>query len=322
VAIDAKTPLPTPDGWTAASDIRPGDLVFCSDGGTQRVLSVQSHIPSACYRVELSGGLSIVGDHNMTFSLQCRKWRNRLQMWIRNQSSKFAKKRFRRPLAVRSVAQMLDEGLDDNRNRKKWALTNIEPLRYPHVDLPVPPYVLGLWLGSMTKSGRHWVRGKDMERISKKCRRHGFFITQNRGEFFFRPSVRESFTFAGAPIPDKIPSSYLESDVESRQMLLEGLIDSEDAKKQAHGEECYTIQDSWLSAKRKQQLLESLGHTTSLTKRDDRARFALNFCKILTPAPKNRRQIVKIDKIRPRQCVHIVTEHDFVAAEGFLSVKM
>lgn len=323
MAIEASTPLPTPNGWTPASALRPGDLLFKPRGGAQAIGSVQAYIPAACYRVTFSDGTYLVGDKHARLMLQDHGWRLKQHMWFKNQSSKYAKKKFRRPLKPKSFAELYKGPLVDARGRKCWSLQAVSPLEYPQVDLPVPPYVLGLWLGSVTPTGRHWLGDKDFNKLQRKVRAVGFALSRKRKGgwlFSFRPAVREAFTFAGAPIPDKIPQSYLEADIDSRQALLDGLFDAGDARIVKNPKDSYVINDSWSSARRKQQLLESLGYVTSLTKKNQETNYKLFFAKMPQNKDKIRRFVTKVEKIAPSQCVHVALEGEFVAGEGFLAV--
>ena len=320
MAIAATTPVPTPNGWTLASDLRSADFVFKPRGGAQAIGSVQSYIPTECYRATFDDGLEIVGDKHMAFALQDRVWRLHQDLWFKGQSSKYAK-RFRRQLKTKTVAELYGEDLLDNRGRKKWSLQTVSPLEYPTMDLPVPPYVLGLWLGTMERSGRHFTTGRDFNKMQKMVRQFGFNLTRNgyhgREQFHFRPSVRESFTYARAEIPTEIPQYYLEANVESRELLLQGLIDARNIKEYGKN---WRVFDAWISIRRKQQLVESLGYRTNLSKNPHETPFELVFPKKKENPALMRRFLSKIEKITPTQCVHIAVDGEFVAGEGFLAV--
>ena len=326
MAVAASTPVPTPSGWVLASDLSPGDYVFEPGGSAQAILSVQSYIPAHCYEVAFCDNLTVTGDKHMSFMVQDKKWRDNQATWFNNQGKRYAKGKFRRPLLQRSAEQIKREGERLPTGTSRYALQNISPLKYPHVDLPVPPYVLGLWLGSLAPSGHHWLGKKDYNKMQRRVREVGFSLTKRQHrwkslwEFFIRPSVRESFTFAGAVIPDLIPQSYLEADVDSRVALLDGLLDAHNARESKEIPGVYMIRDSWLAIRRKQQLVEGLGMQTKLLKHKNATKYELRF-KLRDKNPaKNRRFIKKVTKISPTQCVHVVTERPYVVGEGFFAV--
>ena len=325
MAIAAKTPLPTPNGFVLASELKPGGYVFDHEGRPTKVLSVQSYIAPDCYEVHFDDGVTIQGDRHMAFLLQTRSYRDKQAQWFKNRHSKYAK-RLRKQLERRTVAELAKEELTLGRGHVKYTLQTTGPLQYPHVDLPVPPYIFGLWIGSLAPSGHHWLRNDDFNSMQKKARAVGFNLVRRRHrwgyavEFFIRPSVRESFTFAGASIPDMIPNSYLEADVDSRMALIDGLMDAKDIRESKKWPGKMMTRGAWLPIRRKQQLVESLGMVSRLLKEDQNTLFELNFRMRNENPAKTRRKVRKITKISAQECVHVETESGFVAGEGFLRV--
>ena len=325
MAIAAQTPVPTPRGFVLASDLKPGGHIFNPEGAPGQILSVQSYVSPECYEVHFDDGLTVKGDRHMAFMLQTRNYRIQRDRWFKNRGSPFAK-RFRKQLERRNAADLYKEDLTLDRGHVKYTLPAAGPLQYPHVDLPVPPYILGLWIGSMSPSGHHWLKNDDFNSMQKKARAVGFNLTKRRHrwgylvEFFIRPSVRESFTYAGAPIPDLIPQSYLEADVDSRLALLDGLMDAKDVRESGSWPGRFITRDSWLSIRRKQQLVEGLGMISKLFKYDQHTHYELNFRLRNENSAKNRRKLRKITKISSQMCVHVETEAGFVAGEGFIAV--
>jgi hypothetical protein len=308
-----------------AADLKPGDYVFDFCGEPQEVLSVQSYVSPDCYEVTFDDGLSLIGDRHQALELQTVKWRDRHAQWLRNQGSPFAKKRFRRPLERRTLAELHGGTL---RHKHKWeySLQNTDPLRYPQVDLPVPPYILGLWFGSKKPSGNHKIEPANFNRAQKRARQVGFNLLMGRGRasrythLHIRPSVRESFTFAGAPIPDMIPQSYLQADLDSRLALFDGLVDAEYIRKSQDVPGMLIARDTWREIRRLQQLVEGLGMVSRLLKDPGDTKYKLHFRPRNENSTKNRRFLRKIEKIGSKMCVHVECERKFVVGEGFLVV--
>lgn len=325
MAIAAKTPLPTPNGFVLASELKPGDYVFNHEGIPTKVLSVQSYVAPHCYEIAFGDGVKIEGDRHMAFLLQTRNYRKQQASWFKHRNSKYAK-RFRKKLERRTAAQLSKEPLVIPSQHSAYHLQTTGPLQYPQTNLPVPPYIFGLWIGSLSPYGKHWLKNDDFNSMQKKARAVGFNLVRKRlranrnTEFFIRPSVRESFTFAGAPIPDLIPQSYLEADVDSRMALLDGLMDAKDVTESKRWPGRMMIRDAWLPIRRKQQLVESLGMVSRLLKRNDETIFELNFRMRDENPVKTSRKLQKVTKIGAQMCVHIETETGFVAGEGFLRV--
>jgi hypothetical protein len=325
MAIAAQTPVPTPKGFILASDLKPGGYIFNPEGVPNQILSVQSYVAPDCYEAHFDDGLTIEGDRHMAFMLQTRAYRDQQARWFKNRNSQFAK-RLRRPLEKRTLAELAKEDLTLERGHAKYTLQTTGPLQYPHVDLPVPPYVFGLWIGSLAPSGHHWLKNDDFNSMQKKVRAVGFNLVRRRHrwgyavEFFIRPSVRESFTVAGAPIPDIIPQSYLEADVDSRMALLDGLRDARNITESKLNPGQFMIRDAWRGIRRKQQLVEGLGMVSRLMKCDTETKYELVFRLRHENCAKTRRKIRKIAKKSAQMCVHVETESGFVAGEGFIAV--
>jgi len=325
VAVESSTPIPTADGWKRAIDLSAKDLVFDQSGAPQRVLSVQSWIPSECYEVHLDDGLTVVGDRHLTFPCQTKNWREHFCRWFNRKSSRKPKE-FRSALWKGSVRDILRSGLIDDRGKKNFSIGAAGPVQFPSVDLPVPPYVFGLWIGTRTPTGRHWLRpGMDINRIRSRLRGLGFAVVSKKHKngdtmLEFRPSVLTYFAAMGFGVPDEIPFSYIMSSPEQRSELLSGLVDARDVFVGRDSTKCVTHDPSWRSVRRKQALLESLGFKTRLHTPSKSSSFSLFSDICDTKRVKNKRFIVKIDKKQPKQCVHVVCERPFLAGEGFIAV--
>jgi hypothetical protein len=162
-------------------------------------------------------------------------------------TSKSERKRGR-PGSVRStreIAQTLRAG-DEWNHHVALAL----PARYPGQQLPVDPYVLGVWLGDGTAATAEVTVGRGDEQILDEIANAGYAVWKSSGERAFRIGglsrrhvgrVRDPMTgqyalddsltselHAMGLIGRKhIPEIYLRSSVEQRLSLLQGLMDSD-----------------------------------------------------------------------------------------------
>jgi replicative DNA helicase len=324
MALTADTPVPTANGWVRAADLRVGDVVFNPSGGAQPVKVVQTYIPDSCYRVQFDDGLTLEGDRRLTLKLQTKNYRDAYSKWIKNRGKKYSKPN-RSNLAPRTMHELYKGDLRHPDGRWQYSVQNVEPLAFPWVDLPVPPYVFGIWFGSLGPTGRHYVRTMDVEHVKKRLRQYGFTILVKKRKngtkvLEFRPSVKDSFLFAGAEIPKNVPFYYILSAPEQRRELLEGILDSGTcnfhAKLQKHA-----IFDKRMDVIRRfQSLLESLGYKTVLDKRPDRAHYNLFFRKNPKNSPLARRFVRKVAKVEPKACVHVAADDQIVVGEGFIPV--
>lgn len=327
MAVSASTPVPTTEGWLPASKISTSTTVFDQTGAPQPVTGVQLYVPSACYEVHLDDGLAVTGDRHMSFQLQTVKWRMRYASWQKSlATSKYAKKSMKRPLVTKNAAELFKGPLIRADGKTEYSLATAGPAQFPWADLPVPPYVLGFWLGTRTKSGYHWVLpSMDLEQIKKRFRRHGFFIATRKSsggrlKMEFRPSVKDSFLFANQEIPADLPFLYLLSSVEQRQELLEGLEDARDSVKLKNLKKFSFVSRSWRSIRLRQSLLESLGYKTLMTHEKNVDHYRLTYAKNAKSPVYLRRFLKKVKKVAPVQCAHIKTERPMLVGEGFLAV--
>lgn len=325
MAVESSTPIPTADGWKRACDLSAKDVVFDQAGAPQPVLSVQSWIPLECYEVHMDDGLTVVGDRNLAFPCQTKNWREHFCRWFNRKSSRRPKE-FRSAIWDGTVREILTRGLVDDRGKTNFSVGATGPVQFPTVDLPVPPYVFGLWLGTRTPTGRHWLRGNmDLNRIRSRLRGLGFALATRKHKngdtmLEFRPSVTTYFAAMGVGAPDELPFSYLMSSPEQRSELLAGLVDARDVFVRRGSTKCSVQDPSWRSIRRKQALLESLGFKTRLHTPSKSSSFSLFSDICTTNRVKNKRFIVKIDKKQAKQCVHVACERPFLVGEGFIAV--
>jgi replicative DNA helicase len=145
-ALALDTPLPTPTGWTTMGDVAVGDEVFGADGRPTTVVAateVMSGRP--CFEVEFSDGTVIVADAEHQWLTETRASRKSAQAAAvgynryRNQRT-FAEVRTTEHIAGTVRCNTADQRLNH-------AVVNTDPLQLPDAKLPLPPYVLGVWLG-------------------------------------------------------------------------------------------------------------------------------------------------------------------------------
>lgn len=322
MAITADTPVPTTEGWVRAHALTTKHVVFDVNGNPQPVKGVQLYIPAECYEASFHDGVAVRGDRHMSFELQDKTWRDRRATWAKNRGKKGARKSMKRPLKKKSAHELSREALAREDGRREYSLPIASPVKYSWVDLPAPPYVVGVFLATLTPTGRHWLREKhDIKQMRARFREHGHTIVLRKhknGDMLmeFRPSLATSFSVYGEGPPDSIPLSYLSASPEQREQLLEGFLDGHGSKKEL----IQVIEHSWGRIRKLQGLIESLGYLSKLSKHQTRGYFTLDFYKNKQKSSNLYRFLSKINKITPKQCAHVLTERPFLVEEGFLAV--
>lgn len=324
MALTADTQVPTSEEWVRLDMLNKEHVVFDQHGQPTTINTIQHYTPTECYEVEFDDGLVVRGDKNLTLHLQDRVWRNCLTRYMNYPATK-KRRGFSRPLVKKIVSEISELRIG---SRINYSVPNCLPVQYPTRDLPIPPYIFGVWFASLTPTNRMWTRDKPINKMQRIFRSYGHFIKTSKhknGDVLFdiRPSVRDSFLFAGLPIPTSLPFYYLDGSVDQRIELLEGLIDGGLIKKYKSSN-LYVVKDANYHMLRKLQgLIESLGAKTTLHTPYDTPSYTLKFRidgDFSIIYGKNRRFVTKITKIAPQPCVHVDTGTQFLVGEGFIPV--
>jgi len=195
-ALALDTQLPTPTGWTTMGEVAVGDELIGADGRPTRVVAATKVMTGRpCYEVEFSDGSVLTADAE--------------HQWVTTTRAQ----RMPAPVAARTsvgppeFADMLDRGqvsttaqlaeavclaADDPRHRPEVALA--AAFQLPTVDLPIPSYVLGTWLGDSSPAASR-----------------------------YRSDALESLCVGSAK---RIPAAYLRASESQRRLLLAGLLAS------------------------------------------------------------------------------------------------
>ena len=223
LAID--TPVPTPDGWRTMGNLRPGDWVFDAHGHPTPVIAAsETMIDRPCRRVEFSDGTMIVADID-------HQW----QVWTRNDRSRRGRPSIK---TTGEIARTLRQGAEYNNH-----VAQAMPVHYPHQQLSIDPYVLGAWLGDGTSAvavitsadppilRELALAGESVARrsgpIAYSLGVTGKTRDPRTGRYVGNDSLHSRLRALGLLGNKHIPREYLESSVEQRRALLEGIMDTD-----------------------------------------------------------------------------------------------
>ncbi|MHB8727563.1 MAG: LPD5 domain-containing protein [Sulfuricaulis sp.] len=143
-ALALDTPIPTPDGWTTMGEIRVGDKAFDEQGQVCEVLgATEVQLNRPCYDVSFSDGTHIVADaEHLWFTIMQKK------------------------PGIRTTEEILATLKERTRGDNKHSIPLTDALQLPNVELPIPPYVLGVWLGDgATRNARITAGPQDADEI-------------------------------------------------------------------------------------------------------------------------------------------------------------
>ena len=323
MALPANEKILTLDHWKLASQIQVGDYLFDRLGRLTKVTSIQSYMPTKCYRVDFDDGLSIVGDGNLTLYLEDLKYRHRATTWK-------GKNKFRRPLKQIPINKLVDTYLE-----KRYSVPTCGALQFPTQDLPVPPFLFGYWFKSKFKRSLLSVKPEYYEFFEAKLKDLGYeipksYVMQKRLSFEIIPPIEQQLK---PNIPSTIPDNYLMASVEQRVELLSGILMVGRRQYSVKGSYYITTQSKTLLRKL-QWLLDSLGIRSHVNVIPNRRTYILTFrtwYKIHPNHPEERKRVHQarryvnnIEEVKPQLCVHIETDSEdgsYVAAEGFITCR-
>ncbi len=232
-ALALDTPIPTPNGWTTMGELKDGDQVFDEAGKPCNVTYAHEvMLNRPCYEVEFSDGSKVVADSEHLWSTWDKSARKNSR---RNPEGKHGPK-------VRTTQQIAETLMTGRADRMEFnhSVQCSKPAQYePDLSLPIDPYILGAWLGDgSTHSARLACGDKDIEHFLAQIR-DILKIEPNAKRYRTAWEVRLSSGHGcDSKIQSKlrklnmlgnkhIPTRYLQSSVDQRLALLQGLMDTD-----------------------------------------------------------------------------------------------
>lgn len=320
MAILATEKVLTLDYWKMAGDIREGDILFDRLGNPVRVKLAQQYRALNCYEAQFADGLTVAGDAHLKLPIESENYRKQVRKYR-------GKKQFRRKLDPIPVSLLIDKPLTGRENRKEFSVPTAGPLQFPHIDLPVPPFVFGFWFFNRRSTGRLLPPPEFRDIVKEKLRDFGYTPTKHK-EFSTTPTILSHLV---PNVPHKIPNNYLLGSPEQRHELLAGILHSK-TKQYHHGLNKFRFTNRKKElVSQVQYLAESLGCKTRMVYDETKRyytvfiRTRLQFTHEQKPRPIKVRQewrlVADVYEIQPQSCVHIETDgpdNSYLVGEGFI----
>lgn len=231
-ALALDTPIATSYGWTTMADIDTDDDIFDEQGKLCKVTGVTKIMyDHDCYRVTFSDGESLVADGG-------HKWQ---VLDIHRPNKRF----------VMTTEELVKTHKFGVKNNNRYRIDLAKPLQMPDVDLPLDPYVLGVWLGDgHTAGARIFCGNQDVNEMNKNLlacgietrleehRDANWTITLSAEDGRFSASGRgggshgmnatlRSMNLGKTGLKKYIPKVYLRASERQRMSLLQGLMDTD-----------------------------------------------------------------------------------------------
>lgn len=206
------TPVLTPDGWRTHGDLAPGDLVYAPDGTPTRIIGITAK-DLATREVEFSDGERIRVNPEHRWGV----WERGSGFVVRDTAH----------IEARITSGRCANGAMRARYQVDWA----RPLQNPAIDLPIDPWVFGLWLGDgTTGNGRITAGSADVGWVMSEVMRRGYSIGSvnihgDTGVVTFCTLGMRIRSVCG--LEKYIPDVYFRASEDQRRDLLRGLVDSD-----------------------------------------------------------------------------------------------
>lgn len=223
-----ETPIATPSGWTTMGELRVGDQVFDEEGRPTSVTYVSPVRTLDTFRVTFSDGSIIYasGDHlwnTLDFKTIGRH---------RNKEKITDYRNLWHLSETRDTYELRDTPIH-NGYRNHYIPIN-QPLALPTADLPLDPYVFGVWLGDgYSHCASQITMGMTKLHVPGEFAKRGYQMSiaqrlENKFVYSFaRQGVTQALKKMGMKNNKHIPMQYLRASYQQRLDLLRGLMDTD-----------------------------------------------------------------------------------------------
>jgi hypothetical protein len=231
--LERSTLIPTPTGWTTMGEIRVGEELFASDGSICKVTGKSEVKHLSCYRITFDDASTVICDEE--------------HLWA------------------------LDDGqiVPVTELTKYDRINTAKPIQLPEQELPIEPYIFGLWLAEGNKKSAEITNGDDF--IWSEIERLGYKLGVNQNRNTNRNcrthtirDIRQHLLDLDVFWNKHIPEIYMRSSFEQRLALLQGIMDGDGHANKTRNQVVLQSADPNLS-KQYLELILSLGQRATRT---------------------------------------------------------
>ena len=259
-ALCLNTPIPTPNGFVNMGNLKDGDNIYGLDGKVYTITKAHNVLYNReCYKVTFDNGEEIIADAEHLWYTQTKTDRKR-----KNNKEGNVK-------TTKDIFHTLLTKDKEPNHRIPMCLNGID---YDKIELPIIPYVLGLWLGDGATDGSRITIGKrdindavkilenneQFKILKVQENKKGVFAINLTNEKRKQDSLHTMLRLNNLLGNKHIPESYFLSSREQRIELLMGLMDSDGyITPKGHA---YFYNTNLKLVKEVQKLITSLGYKT------------------------------------------------------------
>lgn len=238
-ALSIETPILTANGWKRMADIKVGDCVFNEKGNRTKVIAETEILQNRkCYEISFSDGSQIIADAEHLWKVENYKYRKNKARNV-NTESRFdilgRKKNSFSTTEVKTTKELSKNYIAGKRHN--YSIKVCSPIKFSKKELPINPYMLGVWLGDGNTKGIG-ITVFDKQIISEIKKRDFIVKQKSRGRYsiFTKEKYKRGKGYKGISYKLKeigvydnkhIPDVYKFSDKSQRLELLQGLMDTD-----------------------------------------------------------------------------------------------
>lgn len=322
-------PVWTPKGWVKHGDLQVGDEVFSPNGKIKKVIKLWPKHERQVYELVLDNGATVMecaDQHEWPVTYQRKSKTGKIELRTYNVETRHI---FDPHIPAYTKSGQF-AGYDLSKERLLYRtpfIANIQPLEESKKDLPIDPYLLGLWLGDGISKTRDVCGLKeDLEVYKQYTPWPNQELRHSDGNvYLLQVCERAELNCLNLLQNKHIPAIYLHSSIEQRYSLLQGLIDTDGYISERDGMVELSCPNPTLS-KDIQLLVRSLGYKLSVytgTNNNDRLDFWPFGNETLARLSRKQQYVKPIKStrvtrhfIREVRCTDKVTEGNCIMVEG------
>lgn len=224
--LPVETPIPTLKGWSTMGGLNIGDIVFDQYGKQTKVIAKSTQKIKECYEITFDDTSKVICDDEHYWKL--------------------------------SEGEVIQ--IEDLKPKNKINVS--KPLICEKIELPIDPYIFGIWLGDGRNRSGEITSADDF--IFDEIEKRGYFLGDNQEKRGKKAKTRTIYGLTtklrslGVLHNKHIPPIYLRASFEQRLDLLRGLMDSDGSVNKIR-KQCIFMNCTYELSKNIKELLLSLG---------------------------------------------------------------
>lgn len=215
--LSLDTEIPTPTGWTLMKDLKVGDEIFDGKGNITKIKHVSEIHYNPCYKIKFDNNTEIIADHE--------------HKWVITDINAISKGKGKKEYYKSNKELNSDDIFNYYNNNTKKLKIEINNIKLNKIELPIDPYVLGLWLadGNRTCGTLTCVNNNIWKEIKKRGYKVSVDHNRNNDKAESRTifGISKYLTSLNLIKNKHIPDLYLRSSHEQRLELLKGYMDGD-----------------------------------------------------------------------------------------------